>query len=341
MVIYNNKKVLFFRRIQFNGWKDYTNNWFDGTKYFNCSDIYNLFDNNIDIKKYINENTVTEIKENSKLFFTKSSNFPRFKLSDTTFSKCIKLEKADYVVIGKDYDCLVFKFIHFFEGKDTYYAFINDPFYDWNNRSEYNKMPFESWISKYSNFIFPEIVTMRNITNDIYSLKNFNQISEDIKNNIPHKLITDTMLDREINKKQDEITPETYKSICELLDSPDIGLREVGLKTLTGLNVNETPIAVRFMIGTRESKLANLKSFKSVGVQNLLNTIKFRGFGGFPDRMYYINPNVGEIISDKDKALMSHIYIDLADRKIKDIINKMSDILTKFNIKVDYNVTQV
>ena len=57
---------------------------------------------NIDIKKYINENTVTEIKGNSKLFFTKSSNFPRFKLSDTTFSKCIKLEKADYVVIGKD-----------------------------------------------------------------------------------------------------------------------------------------------------------------------------------------------------------------------------------------------
>ena len=38
---------------------------------------------------------------------------------------------------------------------------------------------------------------------------------------------------------------------------------------------------------------------------------------------------------------MSHIYVDLADRKIKDVINKMSDVLTKFNIKVDYNVTQV
>ena len=57
--------------------------------------------------------------------------------------------------------------------------------------------------------------------------------------------------------------------------------------------------------------------------------------------MYYINPNTGEIISDKDKALMSHIYVDLADRKIKDVINKMSDVLTKFNIKIDYNVTQV
>ena len=51
MVIYNNKKVLFFRRISFSGWIDYTNNWFDGAKYFNCNDIYNLFDNNIDIKK--------------------------------------------------------------------------------------------------------------------------------------------------------------------------------------------------------------------------------------------------------------------------------------------------
>ena len=55
MVIYNNKKVLFFRRISFSGWIDYTNNWFDGAKYFNCNDIYNLFDNNIDIKKYISE----------------------------------------------------------------------------------------------------------------------------------------------------------------------------------------------------------------------------------------------------------------------------------------------
>ena len=34
MVIYNNKKVLFFRRISFSGWRDYTNNWFDGAKYF-------------------------------------------------------------------------------------------------------------------------------------------------------------------------------------------------------------------------------------------------------------------------------------------------------------------
>ena len=100
MVIYNNKKVLFFRRISFSGWIDYTNNWFDGAKYFNCNDIYNLFDNNIDIKKYISENTVTEIKGNSKLFFFFFFNFPRFKLSDTTFSKCIKLENADYVVIG-------------------------------------------------------------------------------------------------------------------------------------------------------------------------------------------------------------------------------------------------
>ena len=62
MVIYNNKKVLFFRRISFNGWKDYTNNWFDGTGYFNCSDIYNLFDNNIDVKKYINENFAIDYK---------------------------------------------------------------------------------------------------------------------------------------------------------------------------------------------------------------------------------------------------------------------------------------
>lgn len=341
MVIYNNKKVLFFSRISFDGWKDYTNSWVDSTKAFNYGYIYNLFDSNIDVKKYINENTVTEIKGNSKLFFTKSSSFPRFKLSDTTFSRCIKLEKADYVVIGEDYEYSTLRFTHFFEGKDTYYVFSGKPFYDWNDRSGYDKMPFESWISKYSNFIFPEIVTVRSLVNNIYSLKGFNQIFEDIKNNIPHKLITDTMLDCEINKKQDEITPETYKSICELLDSPDIGLREVGLKTLTGLNVNETPIAVRFMIGTRESKLANLKSFKGVGVQNLLNTIRFRGFGNFPERMYYINPDIGEIVSDKDKALMSHIYVDLVDRKIKDSINKMSDILTKFNIKVDYNVTQV
>lgn len=341
MVIYNNKKVLFFSRISFDGWKDYTNSWVDSTKAFNYSDIYNLFDNDIDVRKYIKENIVTEIKENSKLFFTKSSNFPRFKLSDTTFSRCIKLEKADYVVIGKDYEYSTLRFTHFFEGKDTYYVFSEKPFYDWKDKSGYGKMLFEDWIAKYSNFIFPEPVSIKTITNNLYSLKGLNQIAEDIKNNIPHKLVTDTMLDCEINKKQDEITPDVYKSICELLDSPDIGLREVGLKTLTGLNVNKTPITVRFMIGTRESELAHLKAFKGVGIQNLLETIRFRGFGYFPDQMYYINPVPGEIVSDEDKALMSHIYVDLVDRKIKDSISKMSDILTKFNIKVDYNVTQV
>ena len=50
--------------------------------------------------KLIKKIEYSELTKDATLYFSKSSNFPRLKLENTGFKRCIKLDKADFVVIN-------------------------------------------------------------------------------------------------------------------------------------------------------------------------------------------------------------------------------------------------
>lgn len=75
---------------------------------------------------------------------------------------------------------------------------------------------------------------------------------EHIMNGDYKKTITDEDLDSAINGTFDKLDAETVSSICDMLDSPDKVTKGVGLKILTGYNVQATPLTIRTMLGLRE-----------------------------------------------------------------------------------------
>ena len=87
------------------------------------SDKYCIFCS--DLKKYLKNDisTVKSIPNKSKLYFDKSSKFPRFKLEQTEYKRCIKIDKADYIVSKAEkpnlysmrYNCII-------ETPDGYYG---------------------------------------------------------------------------------------------------------------------------------------------------------------------------------------------------------------------------
>ena len=59
-----------------------------------------IFETQNQIKTKI-KSLISPIQDGQTLFFGKTSDFPRFKLSESTLKRCIKIDKADLVIIGK------------------------------------------------------------------------------------------------------------------------------------------------------------------------------------------------------------------------------------------------
>lgn len=66
------------------------------------SSLTNKINNNIIKKENINQSAT--------LYFDKACTFPRYKLQDTNFKRCVKLDKADYIVIPKLPNTFVYAF---------------------------------------------------------------------------------------------------------------------------------------------------------------------------------------------------------------------------------------
>ena len=52
-------------------------------------------------KRTFNPNHFGKLTEGATLYFDKSATFPRYKLEGSGFKRCIKKEKADFIIVGK------------------------------------------------------------------------------------------------------------------------------------------------------------------------------------------------------------------------------------------------
>jgi len=304
------------------------------------------FDSPEDIKKKLNS-LRTQIQDNQVLFFGKTSKYPRFKLSDSNLKRCIKAEKADIVIIDNDISFSKTTYDELFEDELYYYVLSS-----WNCKQIEGLGYFEKrrWENDHYAFIKEETLFYgtelkkvgSNISVTILNGKAGEDIPKFLDGTYTH-LAYDQDLDNFINKKMDLITKDDIDSICDMLDSPDWPTKGIGLKMLCGYNVNETPLTIRTIIGTRDF-LCNCSEWKSVGVQQVLNSIKFKGFGYFPMSMWNIlqNDDKTQTYSDYDKDLCKHIYIKEANKYFEDKIAALDrqGLLTTFGLKVNYEINE-
>ena len=166
---------------------------------------------------------------------------------------------------------------------------------------------------------------------------------EHIMNGDYKKIITDEDLDTVINGTFDKLDKDSVASICDMLDSPDKVTRGLGLKILTGYNIQATPLTVRTMLGLREN-IASCSEWKGVGVQQVLSSINWRGFGKFPNQLYNILPERGKEAeySDEDKNLVKDIYIRAAKCFMDAAINQVNKtgIPNTFGLNISYDIKE-
>lgn len=278
------------------------------------------------------------------LFFGKTSEFPRFKLSESDFKRCIKIEKADIVVIGDldfsqdNIDCVL---------EDEEYIYILDNWRAKNYIRCRDRIKKAAWDQDPVQYIKDNELFYGTSINKVYSgtistaSKNVAFDLENIINGTYKAIVNDKDLDSMINKNFDVLDIEDLTSICDMLDSSDRTTQGLGLKMLCGYNINDVVLTVRTMLGTRPY-LSACSEWNSVGVQQVLKTIKWRGFGNFPLNMYnVVQPgDNSQVYSEHDKSLCKEVYMIAAKQYMDNTINTLNNtgILSTFGVNVTYEI---
>lgn len=289
-----------------------------------------------DLVKKINDTIVTSIKEESVLYFDKSSKFPRFKLSQTSYKRCIKIEKANCIIAKKfdanqirlytDCDCYVFE----------------------NEYGTLCVVP-ESYIKSYANGSVKDFFELLKNLDSYPDLKEepiykgrlccvFKTPSiylENLINNKPLPIMEDTALDNKVNKTFEKITEEDIETIIPMLNSSDSESVSLGLKLLSNTNVIETPYLTTAILVYTFSNWCGNKAKNTVSVAQMFDTLHFsqrnvNTYISLISRVIsYLDSNK-DIISknpiseDEEKLIKKYITIPAYKQYIRDCISKFS-----------------
>lgn len=312
MILYKNKQV-----VVHNEWQLADENWYNdydaGLLY--KEDNHILFDpTENDIANKVKQAWKTSIPNGSILYFDKTSKFPRYKLTDTSYKRCIKPEKSDYQIIGK-LPYFVFTNAHLFEGENKYYLII-DPdklssYYwtaNWNRVNVPDKL---QYIINENNF------EKRNIklvyTGQLcYAPSRVYTILSNIVNGIFPNPVKDKDLDSIINNTMENMTIDDVDLLFDMLNSTDMATMELGLKMLVGYNINDIPVTVRLLLYNPNLKDTN--SWNSVGVKQVKATCGYKSSGWtLSEQRYYA---FEDNMSEKDREYSYHIWKKILIPKI-------------------------
>lgn len=199
----------------------------------NSNDII-IFDDEFQLYSKNKISFEDELKDNAVLYFTKNSKFPRFKLSDTTYKRCIKKEKADCIIttINKTFYPRCTNYL--IETKDAYYL-------------------------SYSKIESHEICQLLRITSGDYTVKNniiyYSNLNQDqlmyldiMSGKITKPIMLDETLNKIINSKNQILSKDAADQLYTMLSSSDSDTVGLGLKLMTNYNLSETPVTAKFLL---------------------------------------------------------------------------------------------
>lgn len=259
------------------------------------------------------------------LYFHPSAKFPRYKLKDSDYTRCIKVNRADFIVVGSIYP------------QGERYVIFEDV---------NNLYIIQGRFQGIGNLIpeFEKIGLKVKLLYNGYACR-YNEDQQIIfypPTNIP--LILDKTLDKKVNKIMPSLDLQTANQIKALLNSSDQNNMELGLKTLASLNVQETPYAVKALLSLN-TNWTKTSARNHVGVSTMLKNINLNPSyikgGGFLNKVNYINK--GEY-TEADKLLGRQIMAEKAENIAKQNIAFVKQILglegAGFNIDLNIDINE-
>lgn len=283
--------------------------------------------------KALTENIQSIKNLSATLYFDESAVFPRYKLQESEFKRCIKPKKADYIVISDVYS------------KNTELTLIEKDFVDrfliLQVDDEYmiTDASLAGKIDEIKQIIFHDdtlksqystnIVNLRDVK-IIYDgpviLTNCSQLQFDYNMgyfNVP--FITDKSLEQCISNNLTSMTFEDVLSIKDMLQSDNEDVVKLGLKILPSYNIWEIPNTIKILL-----LLTNYNWTKAqcgIITKSLFESLNYEPICfSFPRCLSYFQKV--DNISDKDKEMC----VKLLKQPIQDYINKnILDVHTKLN----------
>lgn len=267
-------------------------------RYYNENEFNKLFKDKLDLK----------IEKGAKLYFTSDSKFSREKISNSEYKKCIKIEKADYIIIPNKIETFHnnINFIKLYNGNCAFSGLtINGDYFD-----------FERFKTLYPTVLGDK--SLQSIGEGLLSLQNENleeQIRYGIENNIP--IITDRDLDKIFQSKLSQLTSDELVNIYDMLISSDSSTIQLGIKLLNSYNLigYENAITILFESLPKNcyNVVKNLAAFKCIK-----STINY--FNLFSNRF----PQYKLIdCSENEKQLIKPIVKRLLIKNIEEYMNAL------------------
>ena len=239
----------------------------------------------------------TTIKPESRLYFDESSGFPRFKLSMSNNKRCIKVPKADYIVVSGNTDYKTDTNRNYIVFEDDYGVWIVE-------EGEYNLVfgniaTFQANLLNFNVFSNLKLVYQGRLygfsKDSVYLVKYATG-----EYTVP--FITDCDLDKVICNMCPDMTYEDILSIIDMLDSEDTAVVQLGMKALQAYNVEKYRLTLRLILMTRLNWYTFTRN--TVGTKQLMETLDLG--------KYYIGDDFGYYSKYADDGKHTYTAEDVA-----------------------------
>ena len=261
------------------------------------------------------------LTDSATLYFDKSATFPRYKLEGTEYKRCIKVEKADFIIVDKSIKPRqTYSNYHVFEDKD--YVYITDTY-----QSSYLNQAFNN-SGIHPTSLYSGVV-------QVYSQK------EQILLTTPPKPL---ISDEDLNKKIDttispEMTLDDAKQIITMLNSADMSVVDLGLKLLAGFSISATPFSIKTILLTNK-KWVGTNARNSVGVKSLLNSLgvdRYQAESRFPWNIGHLND--GKTYSEKDLKMGTSLLKLSIENYVSNALSREIEIFEGPNVGFKVNIS--
>lgn len=281
----------------------------------------------------------SQITTGNTFYFHKDSKFPRFKLMGTDYKRCIKQEKADYIVLPE----LKWQYRYIWSNK-AYRLYT-----DGNKMYLISLQEYDDYFGSDSNFI-SKIKQFDNVSlTYLKQIENVHVVEkanlcwvEAYNNKFTKPIITDNMLDIKLSQSLPTMTENDVEQIDSMLQSSDFSVQELGLKMLTGFNIFETPTLIKVLIFKNYNNIAYAMNKGGVAVQKMLNGIDFprsgyvSPFPGWVDRIVEKDDKYSDFEAKQIKKLLVPLYKQLAEQSMKVVyVSKTCPFVPKITITVE------
>ena len=287
------------------------------------------FTGNFIEKKYYDELIkkieYSKLTKDATLYFSKSSSFPRLKLENTGFKRCIKLDKADFVVINPS---------SLTDLTEEWFAIETDTtIYLGRYWTIYRRR------TDLENFLGFTISSDMMINIRAYELSEKRKDLLKLLQEPNVKFISDDELNRTINKSDQILDKETMMTIHDMLASSDLDTIELGLKMLTGFNIDETPLAISTLLLLNQ-RWWTTNARTNVLVQNMIKQLDIsnkRASCGFPYCISYLR-STAEKANEYDKELTKSLIFDKIVKYITVNLSKDIEFFKLFNTDIKIEI---